>query len=1609
MGARVPFTPPVRNIDAIALDAEARLAGPSAYPANQGYQAWGQQAWGGQPLFGAGQFDIGFAGGAPIPGSGVDPAHPIFQRFSDEGRSRSDSASGSGSGDDGAGDEIESIVDQLQVAESVATEIMERRGLDKRRQCLRRRLSTGALSVLEHDPEVTLVDYTPITAARPIDNRAPLRPSSMNRTIKLCIVITMYNEGGKELDLTLKAIAANMVNLERMCGISWKEVVVLAVQDGRMKMHKSMEAYVTKHRIWDRRMLLAEHNGAPVTCHVFERTVNLARSRTNRDYYPSMQVIFAAKEKNGGKLNSHLWAFSAFTRQFQPEFLLLLDVGTMPREFAIPRMVRAMQVNPQVAGVCGEIAVHKANYFSFVQAAQAFEYAIQHVLDKSYESVCGFIGVLPGAFSAYRWKALRGEPLNQYFLLEEIPFREVEPAIANMYLAEDRVLCYELVAKRRRNYTLHYVNDAVAETDIPTTLVDLIKQRRRWLNGTFFALIYVLIGFPRLLGRSDHTFVRQLVLSVQFLFNFVQMVISWFAIGSLFLSLFLIYSLAFAQVGPEAGSAIMWAFAASFVIIILAQLLLALGNQPNEVARVYYATTVGLGVIMYFSIVLSAWHLSSGELDIIVLIAAVVTFAVYGLCSALHWRLDVATASIAQYLFMLPTFVTTFAIFSFSNLQDISWGTREGGLRRSTLEEVQADPNAENKKMYVSDEEFSGSEWSTEYDSDSAAEEEAREAFADAVLPDPSQGVYYGQGPVPGGPGSVIQVTYDSQMTPGGGWQAPGPATGRSAAGDPQPTFGSWPAESSPSPGPGHSLASSSGGGMEMDGKAAVYDEQGAGGRVVKVAGAAKQAPGTLRAPGARRSTVGADNVDFFVPITPVGGSGSVDVRSTGSGKQYGEAQSKSSGRSLAHPRGGEVATASHAMTIEQDPEAEAAAQVAIEEAAAREVANRIKNENEQRVKMYEKEKEELRMKFVGFRTRVMILWIACNWTYVTAVLNWQKIEHFAFVMAYIMFFSLSYRSIGSIWYMLEKYLKLIWAASCARCCCFKMCWERHRVSRFENLEERVNRRRGITAGFDADEDDSSWISDGSLERRAEERWGNWGFEEGDEEDASAGVIPDAVPDDAMAPEAVTGVFSAEATGAQTGFQAPGDDEDDTTDLSAAVREAEMAAADALASISALDGKEAAASGVDLSKELRDGEAATQSALDRIRALRGHARGDSSDLSQELRDAEAATELALARIKVLRTGKGAGSAIDGALHDADVSTAQTLARIRAIQAGGSADTSNLEKELAAAEAATKASLARIRALSAGQVAGSSALRELQDADRATSVALQRIHHLRATNSERAADTDPEVGGGEKDGLVRAAEPAAAAGVEHPSSQEADEEDELVDFSALIADANTATGSALASVEALGRNAASSRARTAGSGKSFHTGRRPGSAEAWTERSAANERGGPATISGSGRGSFFQEARVITTTTTTTTTRRTTRAGAAATAAPAGAGHVVAASSEGEAVPPGFHDSAADDDGVETGIAGDDDSEDDDEDDSMADLSAMLREANAATSSAMDHVQSLQGNAPSQAGAQSAASAPAPAAGAAGRGSGGSRGSSNGTLDPAEAVAAATRR
>ena len=55
--------------------------------------------------------------------------------------------------------------------------------------------------------------------------------------------------------------------------------------------------------------------------------------------------------------------------------------------------------------------------------------------------------------------------------------------------AEDRILCFELVAKAGDRWTLTYVKPSKAETDVPESAPELIGQRRRWLNGSFAASI----------------------------------------------------------------------------------------------------------------------------------------------------------------------------------------------------------------------------------------------------------------------------------------------------------------------------------------------------------------------------------------------------------------------------------------------------------------------------------------------------------------------------------------------------------------------------------------------------------------------------------------------------------------------------------------------------------------------------------------------------------------------------------------------------------------------------------------------------------------------------------------------------------------------------------------------------------------------------------------------------------------------------------------------------------------------------------------------------------------------------------------------------------------
>jgi chitin synthase len=89
--------------------------------------------------------------------------------------------------------------------------------------------------------------------------------------------------------------------------------------------------------------------------------------------------------------------------------------------------------------------------------SQDVEYRMSHFMDKPLEHFLGYITVLPGAFSAYRWSTIQSDDVlwTFYFryLFKDLPktthnleddLKEWKVSEANMYLAEDRVLCYAI-------------------------------------------------------------------------------------------------------------------------------------------------------------------------------------------------------------------------------------------------------------------------------------------------------------------------------------------------------------------------------------------------------------------------------------------------------------------------------------------------------------------------------------------------------------------------------------------------------------------------------------------------------------------------------------------------------------------------------------------------------------------------------------------------------------------------------------------------------------------------------------------------------------------------------------------------------------------------------------------------------------------------------------------------------------------------------------------------------------------------------------------------------------------------------------------------------------
>lgn len=425
------------------------------------------------------------------------------------------------------------------------------------------------------------------------------------------------------------------------------------------------------------------------------------------DVDASVRTLFVVKPYNKKKLHSHLWLMYGFCIFLNPDFVFLIDIGTEATRGSLADLEVYMRKHPHTGGCCGEIIVkswspEEADLIDrFAMVAQWFEYKIGHVFNKPLEDLMGYIGVLPGAFSCYRWETLcanRYQVLGQYFRPFIAP-HTLPWKLSNIYhLAEDRIMSEEIIKLRYKRkklkildsgevkegnllpvgFTLAFVKTAKALTEGAASLIMLIKQRRRWINGSWFAMIKMVLGGTTLseIKSSGHGYTRRLTLLIELLYLFVVISFTWVAVGAYYLGVMMTLEKVLYEYSQVAYTVLRYVYLFHLIMVFIVSLSLKPDGAPN----VWKYFSVFFAVVSYFMFLAIIYFVAIDDFAnpymrwvfcAIVAMMAIAAF-LYG-----EEYFKIALAAIG-YVGMLPTYINVLSVYAICQTDDISWGTRGG-------------------------------------------------------------------------------------------------------------------------------------------------------------------------------------------------------------------------------------------------------------------------------------------------------------------------------------------------------------------------------------------------------------------------------------------------------------------------------------------------------------------------------------------------------------------------------------------------------------------------------------------------------------------------------------------------------------------------------------------------------------------------------------------------------------------------------------------------------------------------------------------------------------------------------------------------------------------
>jgi cellulose synthase/poly-beta-1,6-N-acetylglucosamine synthase-like glycosyltransferase/peptidoglycan/xylan/chitin deacetylase (PgdA/CDA1 family) len=173
--------------------------------------------------------------------------------------------------------------------------------------------------------------------------------------------------------------------------------------------------------------------------------------------YKNNPLVKILDKQNGGKAA----ASNSGIKLSKYDYLIGIDADSYLKKDAITKLMRNFY-SDEIAGVAGNI--HIGNFGSLLTQTQRAEYIFGQSFDKEIAGFMNSIAVIPGAIGAWRKQSI------------------IDVGGYNTStITEDTDLTLSIL---KTGKTIVYEREAIVITEVPGTLSQFFKQRKRWMFGT---------------------------------------------------------------------------------------------------------------------------------------------------------------------------------------------------------------------------------------------------------------------------------------------------------------------------------------------------------------------------------------------------------------------------------------------------------------------------------------------------------------------------------------------------------------------------------------------------------------------------------------------------------------------------------------------------------------------------------------------------------------------------------------------------------------------------------------------------------------------------------------------------------------------------------------------------------------------------------------------------------------------------------------------------------------------------------------------------------------------------------------------------------------------